>query len=95
VAPWREARDTTLKSVEDIRASRGLVARNGHRDATLEGESLFRGIRGNRNAYNAMRHGGSDWEDTEGLDTDHDFVGGHGDHVWRLWNNWGKLVGLG
>ena len=70
-------------SAEDVRASRGLVARSGHRDATLEGESLFRGIGEHRSARDAMRHEGSDWEGPEGLDTDHDFVGSQGEHVWR------------
>ena len=70
-------------SAEDVRASRGLVARSGHRDATLEGVSLFRGIGEHRSARDAMRHEGSDWESPEGLDTDHDFVGGQGDHIWR------------
>ena len=82
-------------SVEDVCASRGLVARNGHRDTTLEDESLFMGIGVHRGAGDAVRHEWSDCEGSEGLDTDHDFVGGHGDHVGRHWNNWGKLVGLG
>ena len=82
-------------SAENVRASRGLVARNGHRDATLEGESLFRGTGEHRSAGDAVRHRRSDWGGPEGLDTDHDFVGGPRDHFGRHWNNLGKLVGLG